>query len=468
MPTYVWVLIQLGSAGLSVYHILLYKRDPRSAMGWIMACVFIPYVGPFAYFLFGINRVRSRAQGLKRRLLNIHYESGERQWPIDDVPPGELNDPGLRITGRVKSTGNLVLPLYNGESAYPAMLASINQARQRILLSTYIFKSDHTGTAFARALGAAVERGVEVMVIVDGIGEFYSLRKASGLLRRHKVKVVRFLPPRLFPPSVYINLRNHRKLMIIDRQVAYTGGMNISDDHTSRAGKPRAVSDVHFVLHGPVVSELSEIFCRDWRFATHTPPASTRIDASYGNTGGDMACRVVPDGPDDELDSLAMTIMTAIGTSTRSIEIMTPYFLPGRDLTAALLSASLRGVKVRIILPGKNNLLYVHWANRNLLAELLDWDIQVWYQPAPFCHTKLLCVDDEYSLVGSANLDPRSLRLNFELGLEVFSQRLNHELRTHFDHVLATSTQVHHAELEQRSVGERLRDSAAALLSPYL
>ena len=466
MPTYIWVLIQLGSAAASVYHILLYKRDPRSALGWIMACVFIPYAGPFAYFLFGINRVRSRARGMKRRLFNVAPESGQRAQTPPKPGPGGSTDPGQRITGKTKSCGNLVTPLFNGEAAYPAMLDSIAKARQRVFLSTFILKADNTGTAFARALGAAADRGVEVMVLVDGIGEWYSLRKASSLLRQYKVKVARFLPPRLFPPSIYINLRNHRKLLIVDNQVAYTGGMNISDDQTSLAGQARRVSDVHFHLLGPVVSELSEVFCRDWHFATHTPAVESGTPTP--ETRGDMKCRVVPDGPDDELDSLALTIQTAISAATESIDIMTPYFLPGRELMTALLSASLRGVKVQIILPGKNNLFYVHWANRNLLGELLTWDIAAFYQPAPFCHSKLLCIDGNYSLIGSANLDPRSLRLNFELGIEVFSESLNHTLRTHFAQVLAVSTRIRPDDLARRSVRARLRDSAAALLSPYL
>ena len=466
MPTYVWVLIQLGSASASVYHILLYKRDPRSAMGWIMACVFIPYLGPFAYFLFGINRVRSRARGMKRRLFRVEYESGERLPHTPEQDQGESVDPGQRITGKAKSRGNQVTPLYNGEAAYPAMLESIAQARQSVVLATFILKADHIGTAFARALGAAADRGVEVLVLVDGIGECYSLRKASGLLRKHKVKVARFLPPRLFPPSIYINLRNHRKLLIVDNQVAYTGGMNISDDQTSLAGEPRRVSDVHFCCHGPVVGELTEVFCRDWHFATGDRLVLAGSPASKAM--GEMHCRVVPDGPDAELDSLALTIQTAISAATKSIDIMTPYFLPGRELMTALLSASLRGVKLRIILPGRNNLFYMHWANRNLLAELLDWDIQAFYQPAPFCHSKLLCIDDHYSLIGSANLDPRSLRLNFELGIEIFSESLNRELRTHFEQVLSLSTRIRHDDLARRSLGVRLRDSAVALLSPYL
>jgi cardiolipin synthase len=307
---------------------------------------------------------------------------------------------------------------------------------------------------------------VDVLVLVDGVGEMYSLKKPSKLLRHRGIRVGRFLPPRLIPPGIYVNLRNHRKLLVVDNQVAYAGGMNISDDHTSVDGKSHKVTDVHFRLRGPVVAELAKVFHDDWRFATgqsidvgrHPPPTSP----------GQALCRVVPDGPDDQLDALALTIAGVVGCAQDCIRIMTPYFLPSRELIAALQMAALRGIRVRIVLPAINNLIYVHWANRNLLAELIEWGIEICYQPAPFCHSKLLCVDDEYCLIGSANLDPRSLRLNFELGVEIFSLPLSAELRAHIDEVAARSKPVTLAELQARSTLVRLRDSFVNLFSPYL
>jgi cardiolipin synthase len=279
------------------------------------------------------------------------------------------------------------------------------------------------------------------------------------------VQIARFLPPRLLPPSIYVNLRNHRKLLIADNRVAFAGGMNIGDHHTSTDERPLAVSDVHFALRGPVVTELTEVFCKDWHFATGK---SFNVDAAeHDIPDGDMHCRVIPDGPDDQLDALAATIQTVISTATKSIDVMTPYFLPGRELMSSLESAALRGVRVRIVLPQKSNLSYVVWALRNMLAVMLRWDIVACYQPPPFCHAKLLCIDDDYSLFGSANLDTRSLRLNFELGVEVFSRALNEELTAFIDRAIADSQPASYEYLASRPLGIRLRDSAAALLSPY-
>lgn len=459
-------MLHLAPACYGVYHVLLYKRDPRSAMGWIMACVFLPFAGPLTYFLFGVNRLRSRARGIRRRFLSIDYEA--RLPGVASVAPEVpgVEQVGMRITGRAPSAGNAVCVLHNGEQAYPAMLASIRAARERVLLATYIFKVDDTGRAFADALADAVARGVSVMVLIDGVGELYSWRSPSRLLRKRGVAVARFLPPKLFPPNIHINLRNHRKVLVVDDEIAYAGGMNISDDQTAGTDRPRRVTDVHFGLTGPVVAELARVFIDDWQFATGVIAAQE--PPPIAATRGDARCRIIRDGPDDELDALALTIQSVVSSASTSVDIMTPYFLPSRGLIASLQSAALRGVRVRIVLPGKNNLFYVHWAHRNVLTELLGWGVEVWYQPAPFCHSKLLCVDADYSLIGSANLDPRSLRLNYELGIEVFSQPLNAELRAHTGEVIAGSSRVTAEELTGRSVPVRLRDSAAHLFSPYM
>lgn len=463
---YLLTLVHLAPATWSVYHILLYKRDPRAALGWIIVCFFIPFAGPASYFFFGINRVRSKAKNIKRSFLSVDYESGGTRPKVTLTTDTGLKAIGARITGRPTFAGNTVTTLHNGERAYSAMLDAINRAQHRVLLASYILNTDHTGLRFATALESAVERGVRVLVLVDGIGEMYSWPRASTVLAKRDITVARFLPPRLFPPSVYLNLRNHRKLLIVDQNSAYTGGMNISDDHIGSDEKPRNISDVHFALAGPIVGSLAEIFYRDWYFTTGDFFENDEL-SDNGNSG-DADCRAIPDGPNDELDALALTIESMISSASELVEIMTPYFIPSRELISALQAAVLRGVRVRIVLPGKNNLPYMHWANRNMLSELLKWGIEAYYQPAPFCHSKLFCIDREYCLIGSANLDPRSLRLNYELGVEVFSSKFSSELRSHFDSVIALSAPITYDQLAHRSVRIRLRDSTAALFSPYL
>jgi cardiolipin synthase len=463
---YLLALLHIAPAAASVYHILLYKRDTRAAMGWIMACIFIPFGGPVAYLLFGINRVRSRARGMPHSPFAIDFETSRRNLADATIVTQGLPAVGQYITGQLPTKENAVSVYHNGEEAYPAMLESINKAQHRILLATYILKTDQTGLMFADALGAAVSRGVRVMALVDGFGELYSWPKPAKLLKQRGITVARFLPPRLLPPSIYLNLRNHRKILIVDQDIAYVGGMNISDHHTSVDGQARKVTDVHFGLRGGVVADLANVFYHDWQFTTgqaddddvHPPPTSR----------GDAACRVIIDGPNDQMDAISLTIQGTISAAKKSVDVMTPYFLPSREMIASLQSAALRGVRVRIVLPAKNNLFYVHWANRNLLTGLLEWGIELYYQPAPFCHSKILCIDDDYCMIGSANLDPRSLRLNFELGIEIFSCELSSELHSHIDDVVVISVPISIDELANRSIPVRLRDSVASLFSPYL
>ena len=201
IAVYLLASLHIVAAIWSVYHILLYKRDTRAATGWIMACLFIPYGGPIAYFFFGINRVRTRARGIRRRFYSVRYETGRAgAESVPEIAEG-LGAVGQRVTGRPLSAGNAVEVFHNGDEAYPAMLASIANAKRRILLATYILKTDRTGLAFSDALSDAVARGVDVAVLVDGVGELYSWPRPSKLLRRRGLDVGRCLPPTVVDSS---------------------------------------------------------------------------------------------------------------------------------------------------------------------------------------------------------------------------------------------------------------------------
>jgi cardiolipin synthase A/B len=453
------------AAAIGTVHALTYKRDPRAAAGWVAVCIFVPFAGPLGYYVLGINRVRTRARSLKHSRVAVAYERGAPQAHPRVTHHDPLLAIGDKLTPFPLRPGHAMTILSNGEQAYPAMLDAIDNARERLLLATYIFNVDSVGKRLIEALANAANRGVDVRVLVDGIGELYSRKRASRELRRHGVATARFLPPTLLPPSVHVNLRNHRKVMVVDGERAFVGGMNISEKHVAIDGV-RDVDDVHFEIRGPIAHDLERVALHDWAFATGT--IADHVAPLRSTPCGDVACRVISDGPDEELDRLALTIQSVISAAERRVDIMTPYFLPSRELIAALLSAALRGVRVRIVLPERSNLLYVDWATRNFLGELLAFDIEIHYQPRPFCHSKLLGIDADYYLVGSANLDPRSLRLNFEVGVEVWSGSLCTELARYYDGVVARSRRIDSDAMDRRPLPHRIRDSAAALLSPYL
>lgn len=463
---------------LVVMHALLHKRDPRAALGWSATALFLPGVGAVLYLAFGIARAESRAAQLMRRatlFASAHREAlpgGKRhRTPLGHVGVAQLPRQfrhmaliGARLTGRSLSGGNAITPLFNGDEAYPAMLEAINGAKDHVYLTTYIFNGGETGTAFCKALAAAAARGVDVRVLVDGVGgSIYSWSRPWQHLATQGVRVARFLPPRLFPPNLTINLRNHRKVLICDR-TGFTGGMNIADYHVAASPKYSA-QDVHFLCSGPVVAQLQESFLLDWGFCTGDYTGSLLVDEDMC---GDSLCRMVLDGPGSGRDPLHDLLSGVISGALRSVRIMTPYFLPTHELMAAFKSAALRGAEVSVILPARNNLPYVHWASQHLLPTLLEAGVRIYYQPAPFAHTKLLMIDGVYTQFGSANMDARSLRLNFEMNVETFDTAFARDMERWFDDVRERSREFTQVDMSALSLPVRLRNAACWVFSPYL
>ncbi|AJE02023.1 cardiolipin synthase [Geobacter pickeringii] len=461
---------------LSLYtagHALIMKRDPRSTLGWIMVSLTVPLLGPFLYWCMGVNRISRRARTWLesgRRLAGAeHFRALHDQDAAPALPPGseylaQLRSLADRVTNGLLLEGNRITPLENGEAAYPAMLEAIAGARRSIHLSTYIFDGDGAGRRFIAALADAALRGVEVRVIIDGLGEKYSLPRARVLMEGTRIQAARFLPLR---QGFYMNLRNHRKLLIIDGERGYTGGMNIGDRHLASRSGAEVVKDMHFAVEGPAVGELQRVFLEDWHFVTGELLDDERYFPAVAPAGTALV-RAVGDGPDREFRKLQLIIMGAISCARRQVLIMTPYFIPDRALISALITTALRGVEVTLILPEKNNLPYVKWASQAYLWELLQQGIRVFYQPPPFVHTKLLVVDGLWSLIGSANLDPRSLRLNFELNLEIYDREFAGTLGRHFSEVRGRAREVTLAEMDGRPLPVKLRDGVAKLFSPYL
>jgi len=467
--------LQLALGLLCAWHALLTKREPRSALAWIGISLLLPLGGPLLYFIFGVNRIRTRGRHLQGRYalpLEFGYEQPDDPGQAPASPPAPAPSPGGQIahaSGRVSRRyclpGNALDLLRNGEQAYPAMIEAIRSAERYVYLSTYIFGASGAARDVIEALKAAQRRGVTVCVLIDGLGQWYTLARARPLLKEAGVRVAEFLPLRLWPPSLHVNLRNHRKVLVVDGEVAFTGGMNIADYHCVAGGGRNRVIDLHLRLRGPVVGQIEAVFAEDWHFATGQ---ALPEPAPGGVSRGSASCRVITDGPNEDLDRLALVLLAAVSAAQRRVIIMTPYFLPSRELLGVLQAAALRGVPVSVLLPGKNNLPYVHWATRNMLWELLQHGVEVRYQPPPFVHSKVLLIDDGYAQVGSANLDPRSLRLNFELNVEVFDADFNAALAADFAAAWQVSRPVTLDEISRRGLGERTRDALCWLFSPYL
>ncbi len=471
-------VLHIALAAVVSAHIVLTKDDVRAAIGWAGLVWLTPVFGSMLYALFGINRINREArQGRRPPALDPADQAAALRGAaarVGDELPADLPAPlhaiarlTATVTGLPLEPGCAIEPLENGDQAYPAMLAAIDGAERTVAMASYIFDRGIVGTQFVDALARAAARGVAVRVLIDGVGARYSHPPIVRELARRGVRVARFLPSLIPIPHPYFNLRNHRKMMVVDGTTGFCGGLNVRDACLLSLNRPDATRDLHFLVRGPVVRQIMDAFAFDWEFTTHESlPADIWSPGSAA--AGDVFARGIPDGPDADFETVLMVILGATAQATRSIRLSTPYFLPDRSLIDALRVAALRGVQVDIVLPARGNLRLVQWAATAQLSQVLAWGCRVYLSPPPFDHSKLLLIDDRWSLIGSANLDPRSLRLNFEYNIECYSSALAARLGALLDDKIAASRLLTLGHLERRPLLQRLRDGVAWLAQPYL
>ncbi|MFC6741394.1 phospholipase D-like domain-containing protein [Methylobacterium tardum] len=445
-------------------HALLRKRRVSVAVGWIGLAWLSPIFGTALYLTFGINRVSRRARRLRTKpsdATNLPDTDDavvpETLWPLDRAI--------RRITGLPAFAGNAVQMFRNGDAAYPVMLAAIREARASIALSSYIFRDDATGGEFCDALVEAKARGVSVRVIIDGIGGGYFRAPAYHRLTAAGVPAALFMHSALPWRMPFLNLRSHKKLLIVDGRVAFTGGLNISHPNRVALKPEHPIRDTHFRLTGPVVEQLAVAFAADWAFV-----AGENLDAEPWfadlEPAGSSVARAVTSGPDADVEKIEQVILQALACARKTVRFVTPYFLPDELVTGALAQAATRGITVDIIIPRVSDHPFIDWATRAHLDPLLRAGVRVWLDEPPFDHSKAMVVGDIWCFVGSANWDMRSFRLNFELNVEIIDAELAAEL----DRFMRAKMEARlsREDLAARVLPIRLRDAGVRLLLPYL
>jgi len=456
-------------------HVVLYKRDSRAAVAWVGLIWLVPVLGAALYLLLGINRVRRRAalqRGGRWTGITLEWErpvalQSERLLPGHLHRMHSLAELVDRVTNRPLTAGNAVSPLEGGDAAYPAMLTAIAEARHSVALATYIFDTDYAGRLFVNALAAAVGRGVEVRVLIDDVGARYSWPSMVRTLQERRIPVARFGRTRVPWRLPYMNLRNHRKLLVVDGRIGFTGGMNIREGHMLDGHPRHPVQDLHFRIDGPVIQHLAQAFADDWQFTTGEALGGEAWLPEL-QSAGEVYARGIADGPDEDFEKARLVVLGALACAHRSVDIVTPYFLPDAGMITALTVAAMRGVRVRILLPKINNQVLVHWAATAQLWQVVKRGCSVYYTKPPFDHTKLMLVDGGWALIGSSNWDARSLRLNFEFDVECYNDQLAATLSRLVERKLASAREISAAELDGRSLPVRLRDGVARLAAPYL
>ncbi|MFA6584673.1 MAG: phospholipase D-like domain-containing protein [Elusimicrobiaceae bacterium] len=460
-------LLHIGLSILITGHILLHKKDIKSSIGWIGLVWLSPLVGSVCYVFFGINRITRKALSMRRKGPESSGSLAAAAGELLETLPREsarFLKFGYAVHPQEFTFGNSVTPLQNGDEAYPAMLAEIENAKKEILFSSYIFNNDRAGSMFLAPLRAAAERGVKVKVLVDGVGVRYGKPTIEKEFRKTRdLGFELFLPIHAPFALPFFNLRSHRKLIVIDGHTSFIGGMNIAEGNLLKTEPAFGIQDITFRVKGPVTGQIARIFEEDWFFASGKKfrPEAVR-DEKQGF--GDIACRAIPDGPDSDIGKIEWMLLGAIACAEEKITIVTPYFLPDANMLSAIRVAAMRGVEVELILPLKSNIYGMDWAMESNFAALLASGVKIWQAPPPFDHSKIAVVDGQWSFVGSANWDVRSLRLNFEANLECLSGEFAAKLLKTAEDKKRSAALLKH---KKHGLWRVLRNNAFRLLTPY-
>jgi cardiolipin synthase len=458
-------------------HLLLLKKRPAATLAWLWAILFIPLFGAAAYFLIGTDRLKRLR--LKRR--NLFSARASRQQPpagATDEATGQLlqalprrDRQFLQLLSRinqlpVSSTHDLRL-LRNAAEFYPALEQRIREAVHHIHLEFYIWQGDETGARFLKLLTGAARRGVVVRLLLDGVGshglaleQLADYRQAGG-----HFSWFQSLDPRRL--RFFMNLRNHRKLQIIDGRVAFVGGMNIGCEQEAGAESPGQWRDVQVEATGSVASELQEVFADDWFFATGEKISEAAFFPVHPAPPRHLV-HVVLGGPDRRNEPISKSIVSLLNEAGDRVWIATGYFVPDDVALAALELAASRGVDVRLLVSAKSDHPWLVHVARSYYGELLAAGVHIFEYSAGIHHAKLALADDQWAMIGSANLDYRSMRLNFELNLLLHSPEHNARLTRLFAQDFALSREIDPGEFSRRPFLRRLLEAALRPLSPML
>ncbi|HEX7671223.1 MAG TPA: cardiolipin synthase [Polyangiaceae bacterium] len=440
--------------------VLLQRQgQPRAALSWLLALFSIPALGVVWWWAFGrtsMARKRRRRAASTREFVGRHgAPHTELGTPFDGlVPPAALGD------SIFTSNGNRVTLLFDGRSAFPAMEEAVRSAVRSVHVLFYIFQDDETGRKFRDLLAERARAGVTVRVLVDAWGSPRFTKKFSDPLRAAGARVAAFRSSKLQPLfAPRLSFANHRKVLVVDDNVAFTGGMNIGNEYA------REWHDVMARLEGPAVHALDHVFLDDWYFASDEDVSDVERDGTRQK--GNVACAIVASGP-DRASYIHDAYFILFTRAERRIWIVTPYFIPSDALATALRTAASRGLDVRVILPLTSDISVVKHAARSYYPNLVSAGVKIYEYEGSMVHAKAFVVDDDTAAVGSANVDSRSFRLSFEISCFLKDPVMNDKLTAWCEGLVAGSHRVTREECENRSVGEKLFESAAHLFSPLL
>ncbi|MBR3118220.1 cardiolipin synthase [Oceanobacillus profundus] len=470
-------LIIVLNIALGISIVFLERKDPTSSWAWLMVLLFIPIAGFILYLIFGkpISNRRIFTWDKKSRLgVKTTVQSQLRSLEDEDL---HFNDEAmqeysdlvyllLRNDDAIFSQDNAVEIYTDGEEKFEALIQDLQKAKDHIHMQYYIMRSDELGQRLAEVLIKKANEGVDVRVLYDDMGSRSLKRSYVKRLKNAGVMVEAFFPSKLII-NFKINYRNHRKLTIIDGKIGYIGGFNVGDEYLGKSRKFGYWRDTHLRVMGEAVQSLQTRFILDWNQASKN---DILYDDRYYNTStsGDVGVQIVSSGPDTEWEQIKNGYIKMIMAAKEYIYIQTPYFIPDESVKDALRIAALSGVDVKIMIPNKPDHPFVYWATLSSSGELLTAGAEVFIYQNGFLHAKTIVVDGKIASVGTANIDVRSFRLNFEVNAFLYDTEIADRLVQKFNNDIKLSTQMTKKLYDQRTIGIRFKESISRLISPVL
>jgi cardiolipin synthase len=440
MKDYEWIFIQLlPSVGfilalVLLSHILKQRRSPTSTIAWLMAVIFIPYIGVPLYILFGgrkiarkmaskrmlapSSRVRHADQGLEHQLASLVYRGG--------FPPTRRN--------RVRL-------LLSGEDAFHEMMRLIEKAEHAVYVATFILGKGPTGRLILETLARKASQGIKVYLLLDALGSVKINRRFLAPLHQAGGRSAFFMPMFNWPFRGRANLRNHRKMVIVDRQTAIVGGMNLAHQYMGPQRTENRWHDISMYITGPAADQAFEIFRSDWEFAASENLPNLGPPVGKEDVTATTALQFMASGPDVENDALREALMISLFRAHQRVWIVTPYLVPDDLLLESLCMAAQRGVDLRLITPERSNHRLADWAREGYLSQLQESGAGIYFYQPRMLHAKALIIDDRVALTGSANMDMRSLLLNYEVGLCIYSPEMILQLEAWMHELMTASRQ---------------------------
>lgn len=454
------------------------RRNPSATWAWLMVLILIPGIGFMLYLLLGQNLSRRKMFILKTEEDRFHKELllQGKQLSEDTL---EFHDKEMihykdmmymhLVTSQSVLTQDNSVDIYtDGHDKFEALFRSIENATDHIHMVYYIIKNDRLGNKLIAALTKKASEGVEVRFLYDGMGGIRLPRKFFNELKKAGGKVAVFFPSLLPLINVRLNYRNHRKIAVIDGKEAFVGGFNIGDEYLGEDKRFGYWRDTHLKVTGSAVHSLQQRFLLDWRYASSEKIPFDKKYFPCVHSNGDIGIQIVSSGPDSEWEQIKNGFIKMITSAKKSVYIQTPYFIPDESILEALKIASLSGVDVRIMIPSKPDHIFVYWASLSYIGELLKSGVKSYKYIKGFVHSKAIVVDGKISSVGTANMDLRSFRLNFEVNAFIYDSNISSKLQATFEEDIKDCIEITHELYENRSIVIKFKESLSRLLSPVL